>query len=64
MSINYPAIVKAPRRLSTASFLASAKGTCEPVTITVFPKFSSINERAEAVNGNGKSYSLIKLNNK
>lgn len=44
-----PATNKAPRRLSTASFLSSLIGIYEPVITTVLFKFSSINDKAAAV---------------
>jgi hypothetical protein len=44
-----PATSREPSRLSTASFLSSRRGIYDPVMITVLFRFSSINERADAV---------------
>lgn len=44
-----PAISKDPNKFSTASFLNSSMGIYDPVIITDLFKFSSINERPEAV---------------
>lgn len=47
--LKWPATIREPKRLSTASFFNSKIGIYDPVSITVLFKFSSINDSAEAV---------------
>src|SRR5271170_3082880 len=47
--IKCPAMSKESSRFSSASFLLSEKGTCEPVRMTGFPRFCNMKLNAEQV---------------